>query len=144
MNKKAYSKMTQLPFKLTEEHKMLLKMQEAGFTNAQINSDKTFNNCSKLVKITQDECFGRDGLMAVASFRYCLGRVTYIVDEFSRLIIKQWPILPEPAKKLIERELDDAFKKDDYDRLDGKGYYALGNDCDRESWEKVRNLWSKK
>jgi hypothetical protein len=29
----------------------------------------------------KDKNFGRDDLMAIAAFRYCLGRMTYIVGD---------------------------------------------------------------
>ena len=38
--------------------------------------------------------YGRDGLMAIAAFRYCLGRQTYIVGDCAEWLCEQWPSLP--------------------------------------------------
>jgi hypothetical protein len=45
------------------------------------------------------------------------------------------------------KELDEAFEQDDKARQGmkkGYGYYPLGHDCDRQSWEKVREAYRKK
>ena len=85
--------------------------------------------------------YGRDDLMAVAAFRYCLGRMTYIVSDCACWLIEQWPNIAENARKVIQRDLEDAFKRDDEARADGNDYKPLGHDCDRMQWEKVRRLW---
>jgi len=43
---------------------------------------------------------------------------------------------------LIQKELENAFLRDDMDRGDKANYLPLGHDCDRQQWEKVRELWS--
>lgn len=74
----------------------------------------------------------------LGSFRYYLGRQTYAVDDFCNLLISNWPTLPDQCKRLIGKELKEAFRQDDLDRLDeGKTYHRLGHDCDRQSWAKV-------
>ena len=85
--------------------------------------------------------YGRDDLMAVAAFRYCLGRMTYIVSDCADWLIEQWPNIAENARKVIQRDLEEAFKRDDEAREDGQDYKPLGHDCDRAQWEKVRRLW---
>lgn len=41
-------------------------------------------------------------------------------------------------QRLIGKELKEAFRQDDLDRLDEeKTYHRLGHDCDRQSWAKV-------
>ena len=85
--------------------------------------------------------YGRDDLMAVAAFRYCLGRMTYIVSDCADWLIEQWPNIAENARKIIQRDLEEAFKRDDEARADGQDYKPLGHDCDRAQWEKVRRLW---
>jgi len=42
----------------------------------------------------------------------------------------------------IRTELDRAFAQDDEDRASGTSFKALGWDCDRREWEKVRALWA--
>jgi hypothetical protein len=88
--------------------------------------------------------WGDNGLMALCAVRYCLGRRTYISYECREWLYDVWPDLPEKAKNLIKRDVDEAFNRDDEDRASGSTQYkALGDDCDRREWEKVRLLWSK-
>lgn len=84
--------------------------------------------------------FGRDGLMAIAAFRYCLGRMTYIVGDCTDWLIEQWPILPDNVKSVIKRDIDEAIKADNKARAEGREYKPLGHDCDRASWLKVRKM----
>lgn len=86
--------------------------------------------------------WGRDDLMATAAFRYCCGRMTYIVSDCADWLIEQWPNISDRAKAIIKRDLEEAFKSDDEDRERGSDYKALGHDCDRAQWERVRSLWA--
>jgi hypothetical protein len=88
--------------------------------------------------------WGSDGLMAVAAFRYCLGRMTYIVGDCERWIFANWEHFPESVKKLIQREAEEEIKRDDEARERGDDYKPLGHDCDRAAWERVRTLWKDK
>ena len=85
--------------------------------------------------------YGRDDLMAVCAFRYCLGRMTYIVSDCADWLIEQWPTMPENVKAIIKRDLEAEFKRDDEHRAQGFEHKALGHDCDRAQWERVRRLW---
>lgn len=87
--------------------------------------------------------FGRKDLMAVAAFRYCLGRRTYIVDECADWLIEQWPNFSDNAKAIIKRDLEYAFLSDDEARATGVDpvYKPFGMDCVRAQWERVRALW---
>ena len=49
--------------------------------------------------------YGRDDLMAVAAFRYCCGRKTYIVSDCADWLIEQWPNIAERARNIIQRDL---------------------------------------
>ena len=84
--------------------------------------------------------YGRDSLMAIAAFRYCLGRMTYIVSDCADWLIEQWPILPDNVKNVIKRDLEAEIKADDEARAEGREYKPLGHDCDRASWLKVRKM----
>lgn len=84
--------------------------------------------------------YGRDSLMAIAAFRYCLGRMTYIVSDCADWLIEQWPILPDNVKNVIKRDLEAEIKADDEARAEGREYKPLGHDCDRVSWLKVRKM----
>lgn len=88
--------------------------------------------------------WGNNDLMAVCAVRYCLGRMTYIVGECQEWLYDVWPNLSDKAKYIIKRDVDEAFVRDDEDRIDGREYKALGHDCDRASWEMVRLLWRDK
>lgn len=85
---------------------------------------------------------GRDGLMAIAAFRYCLGRRTYIVSDCVEWLRENWPKFPENVRTVIKRDLESEFVKDDQARDQGEDYKPLGWDCDRAEWQKVRALWS--
>jgi hypothetical protein len=77
----------------------------------------------------------------VGSTRYYLGRMTYAVADFTEALYRHWHSLPEPAQSLIIRDVEEAFAKDDADREAHRDHKALGMECDRARWEKVRRLW---
>lgn len=85
--------------------------------------------------------YGRDDLMAVSAVRYCLGRMTYIVGDCVDWLISAWPDLKPNAQAVIKRDIEEAFARDDDDRAEGREYKALGHDCDRAEWERVRRIW---
>lgn len=84
--------------------------------------------------------YGRNDLMAVAAFRYCLGRRTYIVDDCVSWLIEQWPNIHENAKICIQRDLEYAFQQDEAKMFE---YSPLGDACDKAAWAKVRELGRK-
>ena len=92
-------------------------------------------------KLTLEQAWGCGGLMAVSAVRYCLGRRTYIVSDCKEWLCEIWDKLPEKAKAIIQRDVEEAFQRDDEARESGKGHLELGHDCDRRSWEQVRKLW---
>ena len=81
--------------------------------------------------------FGRDGLMAIAAFRYCLGRQSYIVGDCEDWMIQQWPGFPPNVRQVIERDLREAIQRDDDAREHGDQYKPLGMDMDRACWLRV-------
>ena len=85
---------------------------------------------------------GRNDLMIIAAVRYCLGRSSYIVNDCCEWLIESWPQIPEKTRGTIRRDIEDEFKRDDEDRAEGRQHKALGWDCDRQDWERVRKLWS--
>ena len=86
--------------------------------------------------------YGRGDLMAIAAFRYCCGRMSYIVWDCADWLIQVWPELSDNTKAVIQRDLEREFQKDDQARLAGDQYKPLGMDCDRAEWERVRKLWA--
>ena len=85
--------------------------------------------------------WGRDDLMAIAAVRYCLGRMTYITSDCSEWLLAQWPNIKPSARAIIQRDIEDEFKRDDEARESGAEYTPLGWDCDRAVWANVRALW---
>ena len=53
--------------------------------------------------LSEQGAWGRGDLMAIAAFRYCLGRMTYIVGDCEQWIFANWGHFPENVKKLIQR-----------------------------------------
>ena len=85
---------------------------------------------------------GHDHLMVIAATRYCLGRMTYIVSDCADWLIKIWPLLSPSTQRIVRADIEEAFSRDDADREAGRTYKALGHDCDRHQWARVRVLWS--
>ena len=85
---------------------------------------------------------GHDHLMVIAATRYCLGRMTYIVSDCADWLIKIWPLLSPSTQRIVRADIEEAFSRDDDDREHGRTYKALGHDCDRHQWARVRRLWS--
>ena len=77
----------------------------------------------------------------LGALRYYLGRQTYAVSDFCDILRSQWLTLPEKLQQLIQRDVEEAFARDDRAREDCSSYRTLGADCDRAEWEKVRGLW---
>ena len=85
------------------------------------------------------------------SFRYFLGRMTIATVCFADSLAKAWPFLDERVQTLIKNELEKEFQRDDEAREDRKSNpestwkysLPLGHDCDRQSWQKVRDAYSK-
>ena len=92
--------------------------------------------------LSEQGAWGWQDLMVIAAFRYCLGRMTYIAGVCADWLVDKWPDLPPHSRALIRTELDRAFAQDDEDRATGASFKALGWDCDRREWEKVRALWA--
>jgi len=85
--------------------------------------------------------WGADETMVIAAFRYCLGRMTYIVEDCCDWLIEQWPNFGERTKELIRKELEQAFIRDDEAREPRDTYLPLGHDRARSQSERVRKLW---
>lgn len=87
--------------------------------------------------------WGDSDLMALCAMRYCMGRRTYIVGMCVDFLIKNWKHFSQKTKDLIQRDLEDEFIRDERDRKTEATYFALGHDCDKKEWERVRDLWRK-
>ena len=82
------------------------------------------------------------------TFRYFMGRRTIHACCFARDLAGAWPYLDKHTQTAIRRELDAAFESDDRARdeqsaMDARITLPLGDDCDREAWELVREAYRK-
>lgn len=86
--------------------------------------------------------------LVIDAVRYAVGRTSVQPAVTSAWLIGVWDKLTPFVQSIIRRDLDEEFRRDDFARQlvrDGKreaGCYPLGWDCDRYSWERVRELWA--
>ena len=69
--------------------------------------------------------------MLICATRYYTGRSTISASVWADDLARHWASLPKGARIVIKRDLKNAFKRDN----------ALGEDCDRVMWGKVRAAW---
>ena len=69
--------------------------------------------------------------MLICTTRYYTGRSTISASIWADDLARHWASLPEGARIVIKHDLENAFERDN----------ALGDDCDRAMWEKVRAAW---
>lgn len=68
-----------------------------------------------------------EDILIVCAFRYCLGRMTYVVNAFARNFHKKWDDIPYHTKDLVVREILEHKEK----------FGKLGHDCDEEDWMSI-------
>jgi hypothetical protein len=81
-------------------------------------------------------------MLWIGSFRYYLGRMTISTHSYCDSLMCNWGTVPERAKVVIMRDLDEEIKRDDADRERGSEHKALGHDCDSQKWREVWKLVS--
>jgi hypothetical protein len=79
------------------------------------------------------EFFDIDELIHSA-FRYYLGRRTISACAFARNLAKAWDHIGENTRMMIGQELLKAYE----DAEKNPDWKPLGDDCDRESWDLVK------
>lgn len=85
--------------------------------------------------------FDHHGLI-IAATRYYLGRMTIAAAFFARHeLAHAWPLIPIKTRAIMQRDIEEAFQRDDEARAAGHQYFPLGMDCDRAAWQTVRNNW---
>lgn len=92
--------------------------------------------------LTEQQAWGDAGLIASSAVRYCIGRMTYMPSVCADWLLSVWHLLPPSKQEIIKRDVEEAFDRDDRDRELNASYLALGWDCDRSQWERVRKLWA--
>lgn len=75
--------------------------------------------------------------LVMSATAYYLGRRTANVGDFCRRLCLSWPSLPVAVQQFVERIVEEAYR-----RAARTDRFALGNDCDRVEWDKVRRCWS--
>jgi len=70
------------------------------------------------------------------AFRYCLGRMTYIVSNFCEEASRKINRINDHFLLLMEKELIEATQQDNAERARGERCRTLGWDCDRDEWIK--------
>ncbi len=74
--------------------------------------------------------------------RYVMGRHTYAVHEHCEWLEANWSRIPEAERRVIQQDLEAAFGRDDRARqMRSKDLRSLGDDCDRQDWQRVRALY---
>lgn len=96
----------------------------------------------QIKQLAEQAGWGRDEIMVIAAFRYCLGRRTYIVSDCCDWLVTNWENFQKFTKDVIRGDLEWAFDEDDRDRAEKRKHKKLGMDIDRQQWERVRALWS--
>lgn len=96
------------------------------------------------VKPTHQHLLAFDGHeMLIFATRYCTGRKTIAAASFAQQLAEAWPTIPAHTRRVIQRDLEREFERDDAARAQGETYRPLGMDCDRAAWEEVRQAWLK-
>lgn len=67
--------------------------------------------------------------LLLCSFRYSLGRMTYIVSDCVEWLRRYWHLLPENWQQQIHEDIKKAIEQG-----------MAGHQCDIESWKKVLEL----
>ncbi len=97
-----------------------------------VNDDIEDEDLQKCYKILEELLEKQDmrvsELTLIASFRYALGRKTYIVAEVVENILKNWDMLSSKAKNKIQEEIKEAIKDDN-----------AGSQIDIEQWNMILN-----
>ncbi|MCY1275356.1 hypothetical protein D9M69_470750 [compost metagenome] len=83
-------------------------------------------------------------MLLIAATRYALGRQTYVVGDICDGLVRAWPLIPEQTRAVLRRDIEEAFQRDDEARAEGATCRALGMDCDRAQWERVRALFDER
>jgi hypothetical protein len=71
------------------------------------------------------------------AFRYCLGRMTYVVSDFCRQATKVIAEIETHDLELMDKEITEAEK---WDKENPDFHSRLGMECDRIEWLKFREV----
>ncbi len=81
--------------------------------------------------------------LIIRAVRYYLGRSTIASASFAQYELPAaWNHLPAGAKSIIQRDVEEEFRRDDEARAEGQAWKPLGWDCDRAAWAVLRQKWA--
>lgn len=87
-------------------------------------------------------CFDPHTLI-IGAARYYMGRMTIAACWFAEHeLARAWDDLPAGTRRVIQRDITEAFERDDEARASGARYLPLGADCDRKAWDAVRRKFA--
>ena len=90
-------------------------------------TDKQLQECYNILEnLLQKPSIKVSELTLFASFRYALGRQTYIVSEVVENILANWQILSQNTKDKMKAEIKETIKNNN-----------IGHDIDKQSWNKI-------
>lgn len=75
-----------------------------------------------------------DEIIISCAFRYCLGRMTYVVSTMCNKLKEVYDVLPDNTKERISKEIQEYQDK----------YGLAGMEFDNDEWNKIKWLYSKK
>lgn len=80
--------------------------------------------------------------LIIGAVRYYLGRSTIAAACFAQYELPAaWDHLPAGTRSIIQREVEEEFRRDDEARAEGQAWRPLGWDCDRAAWAVLRQKW---
>ncbi|MDD3324229.1 MAG: hypothetical protein PHN38_03800 [Sulfurospirillaceae bacterium] len=93
-------------------------------------TDEQLQECHDILEdLLQKSAIKVSELTLLASFRYALGRQTYIVSEVVENILTNWQILSQNTKNKMKTEIEEAIENN-----------SIGHDIDKEQWYKIIEL----
>ena len=93
-------------------------------------TDEQLQECYDILEdLLQKPLIKVSELTLLASFRYALGRQTYIVSEVVENILANWQGLSQNAKDTMKAEIKEAINNNN-----------IGHSIDKESWNKIIEL----
>lgn len=93
-------------------------------------TDKQLQECYDILeKLLQKPAIKVSELTLLASFRYALGRQTYIVSEVVENILANWQTLSQNTKDKMKVDIEEAIENN-----------SIGHDIDKEQWNKIIEL----
>ena len=82
--------------------------------------------------------------LVMSTTAYYLGRRTINVDSFCNRLVKAWLDLSPNVRDYIQRIVKAEFSRELILKSLDNQFNPFGDDCDRESWCKVRACWQEK